>query len=67
MQLSFTNAQAQLREAGKEYWLKHALSEINYAVPRILILKNDVYRKGKLFSPREKELIWRLETGIKPL
>jgi hypothetical protein len=66
MQLSSTNAQAQLREAGKE-WLKHVLSEMNYAVPRILILKNDVYRKGKLFPPREKELIWRLETGIKPL
>jgi hypothetical protein len=66
MQLSSTNAQAQLREAGKEC-LKHALSEMNYAVPRILILKNDVYRKGKLFPPREKELIWRLETGIKPL
>jgi hypothetical protein len=65
--VSPTKSQAQLREAGKEYWLKHALSEMNYAVPRILILKNDVYRKGNLFPPREKELIWRLETGIKPL
>jgi hypothetical protein len=46
--------QAQLREAGKEYWLKHALSEMNYAVPRILILKNDVYRKGNLFPPVKK-------------
>jgi hypothetical protein len=54
MQLSSTNAQAQLREAGKEHWLKQALSEMNYAVPRILILKNDVYRKGKLFPPAKK-------------
>jgi hypothetical protein len=56
-----------IKEAGKVYRLKHALSEMNYAVPRILIPKKYACREGKLFLPREKELIWRLETGIKPL